>query len=119
MDIWEFMKIEQNINRKYEIIDDKMSFSKICLEEDPVKEITFSFGEIKSSIDTIDWLRSRFPQTDTREKLISYLSLKDVVLEDKFYHKEKPFVIFYFQVYNRKSKKSHSKRISLRTSPDE
>lgn len=83
-----------------------------------VKEITSQFCllTLKSPKEqTLEWLRSNFPSSEERNILIQYLSRSEHIVEDKFYHKEKEGVIFYFQVYNRKTKRSCYKRISLRT----
>lgn len=82
------------------------------------QEITASFCRLKISDPSkgvIEWLQSNFSQTKTRDDLISYLSREEIKLEDKFCHKEKPYIIFYFECYNRKSKRSLCKRISIKT----
>jgi hypothetical protein len=61
-------------------------------------EITSPKGEI------IEWMSDNFQKSEIRDTLISYLSKKEIKVVDKFYHKDREFVIFYFQVYNRKSK---------------
>jgi len=83
-----------------------------------VSDITSDFCRLtleSSKEETLEWLRSNFPESEPRATLIAYLSRPEHRVEDKFYHKDKECVIFYFQVYNRRSEQSHCKQISLRT----
>lgn len=83
-----------------------------------VGEITSKFCQLtlkSSKKQTLEWLWTNFPASTTRDHLIKFLSHSEHIVEDKFYHKDKECVIFYFQIYNCKTKRSCYKRISLCT----
>lgn len=84
-------------------------------ETDYLQEITILFSRLNvSSVeDTLDWLRKNFAECPIRDSLIEFLSREEIILKEKFYHKERDCVIFYFTVYNKKTKRRSNKRISL------
>jgi hypothetical protein len=67
-----------------------------------------------SKEDVAEWLTTNFPNCDAKRYLLSSLSNNDVKIEDKFYHKDEENVIFYFQLYNMRTRRSFTKRISIR-----
>lgn len=84
-------------------------------QEEKLKDITVQFCRLNvvALESTLEWLYKNFSKCDLRDSLIVYLSREDIVLKEKFYHKEKDRVIFYFRVYNSKNKRSYNKHISL------
>jgi len=84
-------------------------------------KLIFNFCKLKkdSPKDISDWLLFSFPKTVKRDNLISFLSKEEISIEKLFYYKYTKCVIFYFQIENKKSKKSIIKKISTKIdSPD-
>jgi hypothetical protein len=84
-------------------------------ETDQLREITILFRRLNVSSleDTLDWLRNNFAECPIRDSLIEFLSREEIILKEKFYHNKRESVIFYFTVYNKKTKRRSNKRISL------